>query len=141
MSRRRVREVAWETPSPDYFLEKARHGWTLVALEWERDEENAEPGDAGLPADVPYGLRIASTSHALEEDPDERTVLGEMLALIVKEDVPFSLVARALNQKGFRTRSKTAWTPAEVFDMLPRLIEVAPTILTSDEWTMLKSRV
>ena len=57
----------------------------------------------GLPADVPYGLRIATTSLTLKEDPAERLVLVEMLGLIVRDDVRFSMVAQALNDKGFRT--------------------------------------
>ncbi len=37
MARNRIREVVWERPSPHYLLERARMGWTLVALEWERE--------------------------------------------------------------------------------------------------------
>jgi hypothetical protein len=121
-------------------MERARKGWTLVALEWEREMTEQEARSIGLPSDVPYGLRIASSSLTLEEDPGERVVLVEMLGLIVKDDVRFSMVAEALNGKGFHTRDGKRWTPSAVFDMLPRLVEVAPTILTSEEWEALKVR-
>ncbi len=141
MPTRRVREVVWEPPSPHYLMEKARKGWTLVALEWEREMTDDEARAMGLPCDVPYGLRIASTSMNLEENPDERTVLVEMLGLIVRDDVRFSMVAEALTTKGFRTREGRDWTPSAVFEMLPRLVEVAPTILTSEEWEALKAKI
>lgn len=141
MPTRRVREVVWEPPSPHYLMEKARQGWTLVALEWEREIDAQEARSMGLDTDVPYGLRIASNSIALEEDPQERQVLTDMLGLIIQDDLRFSMIAAALNEKGYRTRAGKRWTPAAVFDMLPRLVEVAPTILRSEEWEALKSRL
>ena len=141
MPTRRVREVVWEPPSPQYLLERTRRGWTLTALEWEREMTDEEARSIGLPSDVPYGMRVATSSLTLEEDPSEREALIEMLGLIVKDDVRFSMIAQALNQKGFRTREGKAWTPSEVFDMLPRLVEVAPAILTSEQWEALKARL
>ncbi len=141
MPTRRVREVVWEPPSPHYLMEKARKGWTLVALEWEREMDEAEARAMGLSCDVPYGLRIASNSFTLEEDPAERQVLGEMLGLIVQDDLRFSQIAQTMNDKGFRTRDNQPWTPSAVFEMLPRLVEVAPTILRSEEWEALKARL
>ncbi len=141
MAVRRVREVVWEPPSPHYLMEKARKGWTLVALEWERELDADEARSMGLDCDVPYGLKVAVNSLTLEENPDERVVLTEMLNLLVKDDVGFSTVARALDEKGFRTRDGKAWTQSAVFEMLPRLVEVAPTILSSEEWETLKSRL
>jgi hypothetical protein len=141
MPTRHVREFVWEPPSPQYLLERARRGWRLVALEWEREMTDEEARTIGLPADVPYGLRVASSSLTLEEDPDERAALVEILGLIVKEDVRFSAIAQALNAKGSRTRGGGEWTPSAVFDLLPRLVEVAPTILSTDEWEALKARL
>ncbi len=141
MPTRRIREVVWEPPSPHYLMERVRKGWTLIALEWEREMTDEEARAIGLPTDVPYGLRIASTSLTLEENPNERVVLVEMLGLIVRDDVRFSMVAQALNDKGYRTREGKEWTPSAVFDMLPRLVEVAPTILTSEEWEALKAKL
>jgi hypothetical protein len=141
MATKRIREVVWEPPSPHYLLEKARAGWTLVALEWERETGPEEAQSAGLSRDVPYGLKVAKDSPALEEDAEERQVLTVMLSLIVKDDVPFSRVAQELNEKGHRTRGGFRWTQSAVFEMLPRLVEVAPTVFTSDEWGALKRRI
>ena len=141
MPTKRVREVVWEPPSPHYLMEKARKGWTLVGLEWEREMDATEARSLGLDCDVPYGLRVATNSLTLEENPEERTVLLEMLGLLVKDDVRFSQVAQALNDKGFRTRQARAWTQSAVFEMLPRLVEVAPNILPSEEWEALKQRL
>ncbi len=140
MPTRRVREVVWEPPSPHYLLEKARTGWTLVALEWEREMGAEEARTMGLVCDVPYGLRVAGNSVTLEEDPEERAIIVETLALIVKDEMRFSMVADALNGKGFRTRDGKPWTQTAIFDMLPRLIEVAPEVLSSEQFEALKRR-
>jgi hypothetical protein len=141
MPTKRVREVVWEPPSPHYLMERVRKGWTLVALEWEREMDADEAKSAGLNADVPYGLRVSSNCLTLEEDPAEREVLTAMLNLIVKDDVSFSQVARELTAKGFRTREGSRWTQTAVFEMLPRMVEVAPTIFSSEEWDALKQRL
>jgi hypothetical protein len=122
-------------------MEKVRKGWTLVALEWEREMSPDEVRSAGLSRDVPYGLRVAADSLTLEENPEERAVLTAMLNLIVKDDVPFSQIALELNQRGFRTREGFKWSQTAVFEMLPRLVEVAPTIFSSEEWEALKHRI
>jgi hypothetical protein len=141
MPTKRVREVVWEPPSPNYLMEKARKGWNLVALEWEREMDPDEARAIGLDCDIPFGLRVATNSLTLEENPGERATLVEMLGLIIRDDVRFSMVAQELNEKGFRTRKGRPWTPSAVFEMLPRLVEVAPTILSSEEWEALKSRL
>jgi hypothetical protein len=137
----RVRETVWEPPSPHYLMEKARKGWTLVALEWEREMDAAEAASIGLACDVPFGLRVASNALTLEEDPKERAVLLAMLDLIVEDDIPFSRIAQELNDKGFRARGGGPWTSSAVFEMLPRVVEVAPAILTSEQWEALKQRL
>ena len=141
MPTKRVREVVWEPPSPHYLMERVRKGWILVALEWEREMDADEVKSAGLNADVPYGLRVSSNCLTLEENPAEREVLTAMLNLIVKDDVSFSQVARELTEKGFRTREGSRWTQTGVFEMLPRMVEVAPTIFSSEEWDALKQRL
>ena len=137
----RMRETVWEPPSPNYLLEKARKGWTLVALEWERELDVAEATSIGLACDVPFGLRVATNALTLEEDPQERVILTAMLDLLVKDDVRFSAIAQELNRRGYRARGGTSWTQSAVFEMLPRLVEVAPTILSSEQWEALKQRL
>ncbi len=140
MATRRVREVVWEPPSPHYLMEKARQGWSLVGLEWERDMDAAEARSIGLVCDVPYGLRVAANSVTLEEDPEERANITDILSLIVRDDMRFSQVADNLNEKGRRMRDGKPWTQTAIFEMLPRLIEVGPEVLSSDEWEALKRR-
>jgi hypothetical protein len=137
----RVRETVWEPPSPHQLMEKARKGWTLVALEWEREMSPEDAATMGLACDVPFGLRIAANALTIEEDAQERTILTAMLDLLVQDDLRFSEIARELNQKGYRRRGGQTWTQSAVFEMLPRLVEVAPTILKSDQWEALKSRL
>ena len=141
MSKKHVREVVWEPPSPHYLMERVRKGWTLVALEWEREADPDEVQLPGLNPEVPYGLKVAADGRSLEEDPKERQALAAMLDLIVRDDVSFSQVARELNEKGFRTREGTKWTQTAVFEMLPRMVEVAPTVFSSQEWEALKQRI
>jgi len=141
MARKRFRELVWEPPSPHYLLDRVRRGWTLVALEWEREADPGEVPTLGLSPEVPYGLRVASDGLTLEEDPDERQIVIEMLNLIVRDDVSFSQVARELNEKGFRTREGNPWSQTAVFEMLPRMVDVAPTVFSSSEWEALKQRV
>jgi hypothetical protein len=130
----RVREVPSGPLSPEYVSQKAKEGWKLTAVEWERevDEPSAQPGP--LTDDVPYGLRVSADCSHLEENAVEKQALVLMMDLIV-QDAPLSLVAEELNRKGFRTRAAANWTPGSVFDMLPRLIQVGPRIFSSTEWT------
>jgi len=129
----RVRETLSTPLTPETLREKARDGWRAVAVEWQRNVDEDAPA-SGLPTEeVPYGLRIADDCHHLMEDPDEVAALTLMLAQIVA-DKPCSTVAGELNRRGFRRRGGSKWTQVSVFNMLPRLIEVAPRIYSSEEW-------
>ena len=110
--------------------QQAEKGWKLVALEWEREVEAAEEK---LPPDVPYGLRVSPETQRLEEDPNERETLVQMMELLVQEG-SYSRIAQELNRQGHRTREGARWTPISVFEMLPRLIEVGPHLFRSAEW-------
>ena len=129
--RERVREVPSGPLTQDYVSQKAKEGWKLTAVEWEREVEEPE---GALSEDVPYGLRVSADSTRLEENAAEKQALVLMMDLIV-QDAPLSLVAEELNRKGLRTRAGANWTPGSVFDMLPRLIQVGPRIFSSSEWT------
>lgn len=129
----RVREVPSAPLSPEYVDQKAKEGWKLTAIEWEREVD--EPLSAPpLSEEVPYGLRVSADCTHLEENGAEKQALILMMDLIV-QDAPLSLVAEELNRKGFRTRAGGNWTPGSVFDMLPRLIQIGPRIFSSAEWS------
>ena len=109
-------------------------------MEWERTSSVEKSGPGIIRHEVPYGLRVSKDCHQLEEDPTEREVLKLTLALIVG-DRSLSEVAEELNRRGHRTRSGAEWTQVRVFNLLPRLIEVAPGILSTKEWSTVKQRV
>lgn len=69
----------------------------------------------------------------MEENPEEREILFQLMELIVQEG-SYARIADEINHRGFRTRQGTKWTPVSVFEMLPRLIEVGPGVLQSSKW-------
>lgn len=136
----RIREVLTAPVDAEHMRQKTEAGWRLVALEWQREIPGEELASETLIQDVPYGLRVSTDCLHLEEDPDEKSALIMMMELIVRDD-PFSLVAGELNQRGFRMRGGSPWTPVSVFNMLPRLIEVGPGIFSSEEWESRRERL
>jgi hypothetical protein len=136
-----LRERISELPDATLFEKRAEAGWRLVALEWERAVEGEESGpQRETREEVPYGLRVASDCHHLEEDPEEFRALMLMMEQIVL-DLPLSKVAEALNEAGIRTRQGLPWDLVTVFNMLPRLIEVGPQMFSSEEWKVRRSRL
>jgi hypothetical protein len=136
----RIREVVTGPVDMDQWKQKTDAGWQLVALEWRREIKGEEPERSIIMEEVPYGLRVASDCTRLEEDPDERHVLMQMMELIV-QDLSVSEVASELNRKGLRTRRGSPWSPVHVFNMLPRLIEVGPKIFSTEEWEQRRERL
>jgi hypothetical protein len=136
----RIREVVTGDVDLDYVRRKTDAGWKLTALEWRREIAGEESKESVLMEEVPYGLRVASDCSRLEEDPQERGVLVQMMELIV-QDYSITLVASELNKRSLRTRSGGFWTPVSVFNLLPRLIEVGPTIFSSDDWEERRERL
>jgi len=135
----RIREVVTGSVDLEYMKQKTEAGWKLVAMEWRREI----PGEGDQPViveEIPFGLRVASDCSRLEEDPNERAVLVQMMELIV-QDYSLTLVASELSKRGLRTRAGGAWTPVAVFNMLPRLIEVGPNIFSSDDWEQRRERL
>jgi hypothetical protein len=130
-----VRELVKQPIDAEYLNVRAQAGWTLVALEWQRVVEGEH--EAKSIEDVPFGLRVAGDCAHLEEDPTERQVLILMMDLIV-QDSPLSRVAEELNERGFRTRAGSKWSPVSVFKLLPRLIEAGPQIFSSHDWNVRK---
>jgi hypothetical protein len=129
----RIREAARSPLELGYFTQRAAAGWRLVALEWEREV----PGEAQEPArkfaPVPYGLRVSDDCQHLEENPLEMQVLKMMMEFIV-QDFSLSRIATELNRRDLRTRDGAPWTQVSVFQMLTRVIEVAPEIHLTEDW-------
>ena len=130
----RVREFMSAAPESEYFQRKVEQGWKLISVDWER------PVDAGLqpavePAaeEVPFGLQVADDCLHLMENPGEKSALMLIMELVVKDE-PISGVAEELNRRGYRNRSGEPWTAGQIFDLLPRLIEAGPRILTNGEY-------
>jgi hypothetical protein len=136
----RIREVVTGPVDTEQWKLKTDAGWKLVALEWRREIEGEEPERTIIMEDIPYGLRVASDCTRLEENPDERSVLVQMMELIV-QDHTISETAAVLAGRGLRTRGGSPWTPVAVFNMLPRLIEVGPRIFSSDDWEERRERL
>jgi len=111
-------------------------GWTPVTIEWERKAPASVPAEdeTRTPQDPPFGLRVSNDCATLEENPDETEILVTMMELII-QDGPYSSIAQELNRRGFLTRRGSKWSPVSVFEMLPRLIEAGPEILTMRGWS------
>ncbi len=140
----RMREKVSVLPTSAYLSKMHDAGWSLVALEWEREvESSAEPEEreaAVTSEEIPFGLRIASDCRHLEDDPLELQTL-KFLAEMIVQDVSFTSMAHALNVREYRTRDGRPWTAASVFNLTPRLIEVAPRILSGAEWESRKKQL
>lgn len=126
----RLREVVAKGElSEGYVRERRGQGWILAAVEWERPASPQAPTKElrQLRQEIPYGLQISADCLHLEENPLEKAAMDLMLDLIC-EDKSISEIATELNRKSFRSRSGAEWTRTMVFNLLPRLIEVAPEI-------------
>jgi hypothetical protein len=133
----RIREKVTILPTSMYLSKMHDAGWTLVALEWEREIETSatpEPPEETMGSEeIPFGLRIAADGHHLEDDPLEMQTL-KFLAELIVQDVSFGSMAGALNVRDYRTRDGRPWTSASIFRLIPRLIDVTPRILSGSEW-------
>jgi hypothetical protein len=140
----RIREKVSILPTSMYLSKMHDAGWSLVALEWEREVEvEGEPPEPTVEAgseEIPFGLRIASDCRHLEDDPLEMQTLKFLTELIV-QDVSFKSMADALNAREYRTRDGRQWNAASVFKLTPRLIEVAPRIISGTEWESRKKQL
>jgi hypothetical protein len=140
----RIREKVTILPTSMYLSKMHDAGWTLVALEWERQiEVSAEaeaPEEVSTTEEIPFGLRIAADGHHLEDDPLETQTL-KFLAELIVQDVSFGSMADALNVRDYRTRDGRPWNSAAIFRLIPRLIDVAPRILSGSEWASRKKEL
>jgi hypothetical protein len=133
----RFREPVTALPTPDAVDGKRKEGWRLAAIEWEREGVREAP-EGRRP--IPYGLRISTDCQHLEVNPAEKGVVATIIAMIAG-DHPLSKIAAELNQRGLRTRSGAEWTQLKIFQMLPRVIELGPEILSQREWSESKKRL
>ena len=130
----RIRQSASGHLTWDEIQRLQNEGWRLIAAEWERDVPESEPAKPARDhEDPPYGLRVATDSPTLVEDPTENEALLAMMELII-QDGPYSFIAEEMNRRGYRTREGSKWSPVSVFEMLPRLIDAGPRILSSENW-------
>jgi len=133
----RIREAPRSPLELNHFTERAAAGWRLVSLEWERDVPADAPAPPQAPArklsPVPYGLRVSDDCLHLEENPLEMQVLKMMMEFIV-QDFTLSRIAAELNRRDLRTREGATWNQVSVFQMLTRVIEVAPEVHPSEDW-------
>src|SRR6266481_2197496 len=75
-----MRERVSILPTSTYLSKMHDAGWTLIALEWEREvETSSAPEPEQLPAaseEIPFGLRIGADCRHLEDDPLEMQTLS-----------------------------------------------------------------
>jgi Recombinase len=131
-----IRETVSAWPSPEYLKQREAAGWRMVAVEWEREvqaESAAASTELARGEEIPYGTRIANDCLHLEENPTEMQVLNHLAEMIV-QDHSYQRMADSLNERALRTRDGKPWTALAVFKLTPRLIEVAPRILSGAEW-------
>ena len=127
------RQSISQWPTLDELVDRTAQGWKLVALEWEREVERQPAPVNANSLEIPYGLRASPDGFHLVDEPTERRALMLLLNAIV-DDRPLSLAAADLNRAGFLNRRGLPWTPAAVFELLPRLIEAGPAIFSSPDW-------
>jgi hypothetical protein len=63
------------------------------------------------------------------------------LAEMIVQDISFTSMADALNVREYRTRDGRPWNAAGVFKLTPRLIDVAPRLLSGAEWESRKKQL
>ncbi len=137
----RIRDVISGPFAPSLIQQRTAAGWQLVSIDWRRElPGNEAPTEGAFHEEIPYGLRISDDCQRLEFDPRERQALTQMMDLVA-QDFPFSSIASDLNEKGFRTRDGRPWNQVSVFEMIPRLIEVGPSMFSSEEWAARRGRI
>jgi Recombinase len=131
----RIRQSASSELTWNEIQKLQSQGWRLIALEWERDvpEVGKNAGEEDTREHPPFGLRVANDCSTLVEDHNENEALIAMMELVI-QDGPYSSIAEELNRRGYRTRQGLKWSPVSVFEMLPRLIDAGPRILSSKNW-------
>ncbi len=136
----RMHELAIVPPTEEQVRDRAKDGWHLAAVVWEREVSPDRDRLRDIYEVVPFGLKVAEDCIHLVDEPNEKEVILLALELIV-QDFRLSQVGTELNRRGFRTRDGLPWNAASVFDLLPRLIDAGPRVFTSDEWVERRQRL
>jgi hypothetical protein len=136
----RIREPLTELPTLEYLMQRMQNGWRPTAIEWERDILPAAGSSDEYAEEIPYGLQVSSDCAGLVENPAEREIITTALDMIV-EDCPLSRVAAELNARGLKTRTGKQWSPNDLFNLLPRMIQVGPRLFTSEKWITRRQRL
>ena len=130
----RIRDVVSGPFSSEIIQQRTAAGWQLAYIEWRRElPGNAPLSEGAFDEDIPFGLRISDDCKRLEVDAREHQALVLMMELLV-QDFPLSSVVSDLNEKGLRTRSGKTWSRISVFNMRPRLIDIGPSLFSTEEW-------
>ena len=141
MARKTERQVLASGLQPELVAAREREGWRAVAIEWEHGgADDSEPHDAVGRGPVPYGLRVSADCQHLEHEPREQETMETALAYIAADE-SLSTIAERLNERGFRTREGERWTQVSLFRLLPRLIDTAPDVFRSEQWSELRVSV
>lgn len=136
----RMRDVISGPFDLETIRQRTAAGWKLVSIEWKRELPDSEaPTQGAFDEDIPYGLRISEDCQRLEPDPIETRTLMLMMEWLV-QDFPYSTIVSDLNEKGLRQRDGRPWTRVAVFNMTPRLIEVAPNLFRTGEWQEIRKK-
>jgi hypothetical protein len=141
-----MRDAISSWPSSEYVKNHQDAGWRIAAVEWQREVEVAAeprhepPASGGSTEEIPFGTRIATDCLHLQENPAEMQILNHLAEMVV-QDLSYTRMADSLNQRAFRTREGKPWTALAVFKLTPRLIEVAPRILSGSEWESRKKQL
>lgn len=125
--------------SPELIAARRAEGWRLAAVEWVRTPETVAAGGR-LREEVPYGMQVSADCLYLEENPSEIETLTLILETVVA-DRPLSEAAAVLNGRGLHDRQGRPWSAVKVFKMLPRLIEIGPRLLSTEEWPARRERL
>ena len=131
MATKHQRDLILTDSAEELIRRRTQEGWRMVAIEWEREAADVVDSDQLEP--VPFGFRVARDCRHLEADPTELEILSFVTEMIVRER-RLPAISEALNQRGHRTRDGQRWTPATVFELMPRIVESGPRIFSGPNW-------
>ena len=89
--------------------------------------------------EIPYGLKVSEDCLHLEDHPQEQEVLAKILESVVA-DHKLSEIAAQLNEAGSKTRKGQPWSQVDIFNLMPRLVEAGPEILSREDWEARRGR-